>query len=80
MNELADLLADPKLEARVAAKAIAYIRNPQGVPLLRLKTRIGDQAPQVISECFSARSHELNRNKHTSVNNPQLGLISNLSY
>ncbi|MBN3908292.1 MAG: hypothetical protein HWQ35_17645 [Nostoc sp. NMS1] len=55
MNELADLLADPKPEARVAAvKAIAYTGNPQGVPLLRLKTRIGDQAPQVISECFSA--------------------------
>ncbi|MEH2220269.1 MAG: HEAT repeat domain-containing protein [Nostoc sp.] len=51
MNEL----ADPKPEARVAAaKAIAYTGNPQGVPLLRLKTRIGDQAPQVISECFSA--------------------------
>ncbi|RCJ42062.1 hypothetical protein A6769_38270 [Nostoc punctiforme NIES-2108] len=32
----------------------AYTGNPQGVPLLRLKTRIGDQAPQVISECFSA--------------------------
>ncbi len=54
MNELADLLADPKPEARTAAaKAIAYTGNPQGVPLLRFKTRIGDQAPQVISECFS---------------------------
>jgi hypothetical protein len=48
-------LADPKPEARVAvAKAIAYTGNPQGVPLLRLKTRIGDQAAQVISECFTA--------------------------
>jgi hypothetical protein len=55
MNELADLLADPKPEARVAAaKAIAYTGNPQGVPLLRLKTRIGDPAPQVIEECFNA--------------------------
>ncbi|MBH8574834.1 hypothetical protein I8752_17765 [Nostocaceae cyanobacterium CENA369] len=55
MNELADLLADPKPEARVAAaKAIAYTGNPQGVPLLRLKIRIGDRAPQVIEECFNA--------------------------
>ncbi len=55
MNELADLLADPKPEARVAAvKAIAYTGNPQGVPLLRLKTRIGDEAPQVIEECLNA--------------------------
>ncbi|MDZ8185572.1 MAG: hypothetical protein RMX96_12045 [Nostoc sp. ChiSLP02] len=55
MNELADLLADPKPEARVAAaKAIAYTGNPQGVPLLRLKTRIGDKAPQVMEECFTA--------------------------
>jgi hypothetical protein len=55
MNELADLLADPKPEARVAAaKAIAYTENPQGVPLLRLKIRIGDRVPQVIEECFNA--------------------------
>ncbi|WP_026731199.1 HEAT repeat domain-containing protein [Fischerella sp. PCC 9605] len=55
MNELADLLADPKPEARVAAtRAIAYSANPQGVPLLRLKVRIGDPAPQVLSECFTA--------------------------
>ncbi|GAB1540254.1 hypothetical protein NUACC21_29230 [Scytonema sp. NUACC21] len=54
MNELADLLADPKPEARVAAaKAIAYTANPQGVPLLRLKVRMGDKAPQVLSECFT---------------------------
>ncbi|MUG92039.1 hypothetical protein F7734_06015 [Scytonema sp. UIC 10036] len=55
MNELADLLADPKPEARVAAaKAIAYTANSQGVPLLRLKVRMGDKAPQVLSECFIA--------------------------
>jgi HEAT repeat protein len=55
MNELADLLADPKPEARVAAaQAIAYTANPQGVPLLRLKVRMGDKAPQVLSECFTA--------------------------
>ncbi|GAA6617764.1 hypothetical protein [Scytonema sp. NUACC26] len=55
MNELADLLADPKPEARVAAaRAIAYTANPQGVPLLRLKVRMGDKAPSVLSECFTA--------------------------
>ncbi|KAF3884118.1 MULTISPECIES: hypothetical protein [Nostocales] len=55
MNELADLLADSKPEARVAAaKAIAYTANAQGVPLLRLKVRMGDKAPQVLSECFIA--------------------------
>ncbi|PLZ92967.1 hypothetical protein CEN44_04550 [Fischerella muscicola CCMEE 5323] len=55
MNELADLLADPKPEARVAAaKAIAYSNNSQGVPLLRLKVRLADPAPQVLCECFTA--------------------------
>jgi HEAT repeat protein len=51
--ELADLLADPEAEARIAAvKAIGYTDNPQGVPLLRLKVQLGDQDPQVMSECF----------------------------
>lgn len=55
MSELADLLADPKPEARVAAaRAIAYNDNSQGVPLLRLKLRMGDKEPQVLSECFVA--------------------------
>jgi len=55
LNELADLLADPKPEARmVAAQAIAYSDNPQGVPLLRLKVQLGDPAPQVLAECFTA--------------------------
>jgi hypothetical protein len=54
MNELADLLADPKPEARIAAaRAIAYTENPEGSPLLRLRVRIGDE-PQVISECLVA--------------------------
>jgi HEAT repeat protein len=53
MLELADLLADPEAEARIAAvKAIGYTDNPQGVPLLRLKVQLGDQDPQVMSECF----------------------------
>jgi HEAT repeat protein len=55
MVELADLLADPEPEARIcAARAIAYTDNPQGVPLLRLKVKMGDQDPQVLSECFIA--------------------------
>ncbi|MEO1403160.1 MAG: HEAT repeat domain-containing protein [Cyanobacteria bacterium J06635_1] len=55
MIELADLLADPEIEARVgAARAVAYSENPQGVPLLRLKLHLGDPEPQVLSECFIA--------------------------
>ena len=55
MVELADLLADPEVEARIgAARAIAYTENPQGVPLLRLKVQVGDEEPQVLSECFLA--------------------------
>jgi HEAT repeat protein len=55
MAELADLLADAQPTARAAAaKAIAYSENPQGVPLLRLKVQVGDAAPQVLSECFTA--------------------------
>ncbi len=51
-SELADLLADPEMEARVAAaRAIAYTEADQGVPLLRLRVQIGDQPP-VISECL----------------------------
>jgi HEAT repeat protein len=50
MVELADLLADPEPEARIgAARAIAYTENPQGVPLLRLRLKLGDTSP-VLSE------------------------------
>ena len=53
MVELADLLADPEPVARSnAAKAIAYTENREGIPLLRLKVHIGDDNPQVLSECF----------------------------
>ncbi|MEO0536880.1 MAG: HEAT repeat domain-containing protein [Cyanobacteria bacterium P01_A01_bin.123] len=55
MVELADLLADTEVEARIgAARAIAYSENPQGIPLLRLKVHLGDEEPQVLSECFMA--------------------------
>ncbi|MGF1459346.1 MAG: HEAT repeat domain-containing protein [Leptolyngbyaceae cyanobacterium] len=54
MVELADLLADPEVEARIgAARAIAYSENPLGIALLRLRLRIGD-TPTVLGECLSA--------------------------
>jgi len=52
--ELADLLADPESPARIAAaRAIAYSGNSNGVPLLRLRARVGDE-PAVLSECLAA--------------------------
>jgi HEAT repeat protein len=54
MSELADLLADPESDARIgAARAIAYTGNLSGVPLLRLRIKLGDIAP-VLFECFLA--------------------------
>ena len=54
MMELGDLLADPEPPARIAAaRAIAYSENEAGIPLLRLRSRVGDE-PQVISECQAA--------------------------
>ncbi|ERN40869.1 hypothetical protein KR51_00025800 [Rubidibacter lacunae KORDI 51-2] len=53
--ELADLLADPEAPARTAAaQAIAYSENRErGVPLLRLRIRVGD-TPTVLADCFTA--------------------------
>lgn len=57
MVELADLLADSQLEARIgAARAIAYSGNPAGVPLLRLRVHVGDE-PAVLGECLTALLH-----------------------
>jgi len=54
MVELADLLADPESEVRIAAaRAIAYSENPAGIPLLRLRVKVGDQPP-VLMECLIA--------------------------
>lgn len=54
MVELADLLADPLMEVRIAAaRAIAYSNDPSGIPLLRLRVNVGD-VPAVVSECFVA--------------------------
>ncbi|HES75839.1 MAG TPA: HEAT repeat domain-containing protein [bacterium] len=53
--ELARLLADPESDARIAtARALAYAGDPASVPLLRFKAHIGDEHPQVLSECLSA--------------------------
>ncbi len=52
--ELGDLLADADPEARIgAARAIAYCGHDQGIPLLRLRIKVGDTLP-VISECLLA--------------------------
>lgn len=50
---LADLLVDAEVEVRVeAASAIAQVGSPAGVPLLRLKARVGDAEPQVTGQCL----------------------------
>jgi HEAT repeat protein len=55
MLELAQLLADPEPEARIAAaRAIGYAGMDAGVPLLRFKALTGDAHPQVLVECFTA--------------------------
>jgi HEAT repeat protein len=55
MIELAYLLADHELDARIAAvRAIAYGRSEAGVPLLRFKVLGGDDDPRVLYECFGA--------------------------
>jgi HEAT repeat protein len=52
---VADLLADPEKTARVAAaQALGYCYANEAVPLLRLKIRLGDAEPQVLSECFAS--------------------------
>jgi hypothetical protein len=57
MSELAGLLADPEPTARIgAARAIAYTGNLSGVPLLRLRIKLGDSVP-VLSDCFLALLH-----------------------
>lgn len=53
--ELADLLADPEPPARIsAARALGALGSDQAVPLLRLRTLIGDAEPRVVAECLLA--------------------------
>src|SRR5262245_23355166 len=55
MVELADLLADPEVAARIgAARALAYAGEPSGEPLLRLKALAGDPDAGVVSESLGA--------------------------
>lgn len=52
---LAELLADKEAPARrIAAQALGYSENPAAQPPLRLKALIGDEEPQVLSECLLA--------------------------
>src|SRR5207244_9099657 len=54
MPFLVDLLADPEKPARVgAAQALAYAETEAAGLLLRLKARLGDKEPEVLSECFN---------------------------
>jgi HEAT repeat protein len=55
MLELAHLLADNMLDARIGAiRAIAYALQDAGIPLLRFKALIGDEDGRVVYECFRA--------------------------
>jgi hypothetical protein len=53
--EVAELLADPEPMARLAAaQAVAYSeRQDVGVPLLRLKARMGDADARVLAACLT---------------------------
>jgi HEAT repeat protein len=52
---LSDLLADPEKAARsAAAKALGASGSLAAIPLLRFKTRTGDEEPEVTVECLSA--------------------------
>ncbi len=55
MRELAQLLADTELDARLGAvQAIPYVSQPGGLPLLWYKTLLGDEEPAVVLACFNA--------------------------
>ena len=55
MVELAHLLADRVLDARIAAvRAIVYAHQEAGEPLLRFKVLVGDDDHRVLYECFGA--------------------------
>ncbi|MBN1878149.1 MAG: HEAT repeat domain-containing protein [Anaerolineae bacterium] len=52
---LAQLLADPVTDARIAAaRALGYAGQLAGIPLLRYKALIGDTSPQMMCECLGA--------------------------
>jgi HEAT repeat protein len=54
-GELADLLADPEPQARIAAaRAFAYLDRDEGALPLRTKALLGDDEPDVTGECLTA--------------------------
>jgi hypothetical protein len=55
---LVDLLCDPEKTARIgAAQALAYSETDAAYLVLRLKARLGDPEPEVLSECFNCLVH-----------------------
>jgi HEAT repeat protein len=55
---LVDLLCDPEKPARIgAAQALAYSETDAAYLVLRLKARLGDPEPEVVSECFNGVMH-----------------------
>jgi len=54
LPHLVDLLCDPEKGARAgAAQALTYSGSDAALLLLRLKARLGDEDPEVISECLN---------------------------
>jgi hypothetical protein len=54
-GELADLLADPEPQARIAAaRGLAYLDRDEGALPLRTKILLGDDQPDVTGECLTA--------------------------
>jgi hypothetical protein len=52
---LVDFLCDPEKPARIgAAQALAYSETDAAFLVLRLKARLGDPEPEVVSECFNS--------------------------
>lgn len=52
---MVDAMADPEKDVRIAAAvALGAIGNESAGLILRLKIRVGDKDPDVLSECFSA--------------------------
>lgn len=55
LNRFAELLTDDSKIGRAgAARAIAALAHPEGVPLLRLKLLVGDKEPEVVGDCCAA--------------------------
>ena len=54
LPRLVNAMIDPSKDVRIAAaQAMGYVGTEAAGLLLRLKSRIGDRDPEVVSECFS---------------------------